>query len=170
MPFEPISAAKWKPQAAITAARPQRALADSRARQQRQRGQQQCDQSQRQFRGQDRRPAEPGRVAVIHLAPDQVHADAASFHAGADGIGQAPQIGARQQPVFVGEGDAGAPVRQLEFIDLGGERTVEGIAAVGRGMELQAVHRPQHAHGEQACGRQLRATTQRFAPAAAPAP
>ena len=65
-----------------------------------------------------------------------MHADAAAFHPGADGVGQAPQVGTRQQLVLIGEGEGVAPVRQGEFIDLGGDRPIECIVAVGTGVPL----------------------------------
>src|SRR3546814_9259322 len=46
-------------------------------------GEREHEQSQRQLRRQDRRPAEPGRVAVMHLAPHEMHADATALDPGA---------------------------------------------------------------------------------------
>ncbi len=65
-----------------------------------------------------------------------------TFHPGANGIGQAPKIGAWEQMPPIGEGDHGPRTAVAQIVHFLRHRDVERIGVVRRSVPAAAVLRP----------------------------
>ena len=68
---------------------------------------------------------------------------AATFHPGSNSVGQAPEIGAREQMPPVGEGDRALRAAVAQAVHFLRDGDVERVAVVRRSVPAPAVLRPE---------------------------